>query len=283
MIESSFENKDGLNIAYRSWSPAGAARGVVLIVPGFNAHSGYYGWVADQLVADGLKVYSVDLRGRGKSDGERFYVQEFDDYVSDADSLFQIVKTENPGVPIIAFGHSAGGVVADLFTLDHQSELAGLICASFAFQVPAPDFALAVLKGLAHVFPHAHVLKLKNEDFTRDPDALAAMNTDPLIANESQPTQTIAAIVRADERLKVAFPEITLPLLILHGTADKAAKASGSQAFYDSAGSADKTLKLYDGHYHDMLNDVGKEIVMADILSWIDEHIPADASTGTAA
>ncbi len=282
MIESSFENKDGLNIAYRSWSPEGAARGVVLIVPGFNSHSGYYGWVADQLVADGLKVYSVDLRGRGKSDGERFYVQAFGDYVSDVDSLFQIVKTENPGVPIVAFGHSAGGVVADLFTLEHQSELAGLICASFAFQVPAPDFALAVLKGLAHVFPHAHVLKLKNADFTRDAEAVAVMNSDPLIANESQPTQTVAAMVRADERLKEEFPKFTLPLLILHGTADKATRPSGSQLFYDTASSTDKTIKLYEGHYHDMLNDLGKEIVMADITAWIDAHIPAETSTVTA-
>lgn len=283
MNESSFEGKGGLNIAYRSWTPEGAARGVVLIVPGFNSHSGYYGWVADQLLADGLAVYAVDLRGRGRSDGERFYVNEFGDYVSDVDGLFQIVKTENPGLPIVIFGHSAGGVVADLFAVDHQSELAGLICESFAFQVPAPNFALAALKGLAHVFPHAHVLKLKNEDFTRDREALAAMNSDPLIANESQPTQTVAAMVRADERLKERFPEFTLPLLILHGTSDKATKPSGSQLFFDTAGSSDKTIKLYDGHYHDMLNDLGKETVMTDILSWINERIAAEASSGTAA
>ena len=283
MNESSFESESGLKIAYRSWSPDTAARGVVLVVPGFNAHSGYYGWMADQLVADGLAVYAIDLRGRGRSDGERFYVQEFDDYVSDVNGLFQIIKTENPGLPIIAFGHSAGGVVADLFALEHQSELAGLICESFAFQVPAPDFVLAVLKGLAHVFPHAHVLKLKNEDFTRDQAALAVMNGDPLIANESQPTQTVAAMVRADERLKKAFPEFTLPLLILHGTADKATKPSGSQLFYDTAGSTDKTIKLYEGHYHDPLSDLGKEAVMADIRSWINEHIQAQSSAGTSA
>ena len=81
-------------------------------------------------------------------------------------------------------GHSAGGVVACIYALEHQDELAGLICESFAYQVPAPDFALAVLKGLSHVAPHAHVLKLKNEDFSRDPQVVAAMNADPLIANE---------------------------------------------------------------------------------------------------
>ena len=93
-------------------------------------------------------------------------------------------------------------MISCIYTLEHQSELAGLICESFAFQVYAPDFALAVLKGLSHVAPHAHVLRLKNEDFSRDPEVVRAMNADPLIDNEVQPTQTVAALVRADERLK---------------------------------------------------------------------------------
>ena len=82
-----------------------------------------------------------------------------------------------------------------------------------------------------------------------------------------------------DERLKKEFPLITLPLLILHGTADKATKPSGSQRFFDMAGSIDKTLKLYEGHFHDLLNDVGKEQVMADIENWIDTHLSAAIET----
>ena len=136
----------------------------------------------------------------------------------------------HPGLPVFLLGHSAGGVVACLYALDHQAELAGLICESFAFQVPAPDFALAVLKGLSHVAPHAHVLHLNNAFFSRDPAVVAAMNADPLIAHETQPTQTMAEMVRADERLKKAFPPMTLPLLILHGTADKATKAERQPA-----------------------------------------------------
>ena len=176
---------------------------------------------------------------------------------------------------MFVLGHSAGGVLACLYALEHQTSLAGLICESFAFQTPAPDVALAVLKGLGHIFPHAHVLHLKNEDFSRDPNVVAAMNADPLIAHETQPTQTVAELVRADERLKSEFPRIALPVLILHGTSDKAAKASGSQAFFDAAGSKDKTLKLYDGHFHDLLNDVGKQAVMDDVKGWLVARLPA--------
>jgi Serine aminopeptidase, S33 len=144
---------------------------------------------------------------------------------------------------------------------DIGAQLAGLICESFAFQVAAPDFAVAVVRGLSHLAPHAHVLRLKNEEFSRDPEVVQAMNDDPLIANEVQPTNTVAELARADERLKKEFPLITLPVLILHGTADTVTRPSGSQLFYDTAGSTDKTLKLYEGHVHDLLNDIDKEVL----------------------
>ncbi len=92
--------------------------------------------------------------------------------------------------------------------------------------------------------------------------------------NEAQPAITVAALVRADERLEREFPRITLPVFILHGTVDRATLLQGSQFFYDTVGSKDKTLKLYEGHYHDLLADVGKEDVMSDIAGWIDPRLP---------
>jgi acylglycerol lipase len=273
--QETVEGAAGLKIRFRSWRPDGKARGAIVIVPGFNAHSGYYEWVADQFVADGLAVYAVDLRGRGNSDGERFYVESFEDYVRDVEAVVAVASPREPGLPMFMLGHSAGGVVACLYTLEHQAELAGLICESFAHELPAPAFALAVFKGLSHVAPHAHVLHLPNERFSRDPDAVAVMNNDPLIAHETQPTQTMAALVRADERLKKEFPLIDLPILILHGTLDKNTNPSGSQHFYDMAGSVDKTLKLYEGGFHDLLNDLDKAEVMHDIEDWIDARVGA--------
>ncbi len=271
--EERLQSTGGMSLLVRSWQPMGAARGVVVIVPGFNSHGGYYLWVAEQLVAHGLAVLAVDLRGRGQSDGERFYVQAVADYVADLAAAVDAARQRNPGLPVFLLGHSAGGVVACLYALDHQAELAGLVCESFAFQVPAPDFALAVFKGLAHVWPHAHVLHLNNAFFSRDPKVVAAMDADPLIAHETQPTQTLAELVRADEKLKASFPSMNLPLFILHGTADKATRPSGSQLFFDTAGAADKTLKLYEGGFHDLLNDTDKEAVMADITAWIDGRL----------
>ena len=108
------------------------------------------------------------------------------------------------------------------------------------------------------------------EDFTRDPATLAALKADPLTKNEKQPAATVAALVRADERLHDSFEQITLPVLILHGTDDRATVCRGSEYFHEHAGSADKTLKLDEGHYHDLLKQV-----LADITSWIEARLPA--------
>jgi acylglycerol lipase len=100
------------------------------------------------------------------------------------------------------------------------------------------------------------------------------MNEDPLIAHETQPTRTMAVLVRADERLNKEFSLITLPVLMLHGTLDENTKPSGSQHFYDSVGSVDKTLKLYEGNFHDLLNDTDNRAIMQDIQDWINARLP---------
>jgi acylglycerol lipase len=269
--EEKVSQPNGPAIFVRYWRSAKKVRGVVVVVPGFNSHGGYYHWFASQLMDSGLAVYAVDLRGRGQSDGDRFFVDSFSEYVSDVDVVIAKAVSQHAGLPIFLFGHSAGGVVACLYALENQNRLAGLISESFAHELPAPEFALAIIKGLSHIAPHAQVLRLKNEDFSRDPEVVKAMNNDPLIAKESQPSQTLAALVRADEKLKRSFSQLNLPVLILHGSNDKAAKPNGSKYFYEHVGSTDKTLKLYDGSFHDPLNDLDRESVMRDIATWIDD------------
>src|SRR5215470_10137690 len=273
MKEPSFETTGGLKIATRYWQPAGKPRAVMILIHGFNEYSGFFAWPAEQFAARGLASYALDLRGRGKSEGERFYVEKFSDYLDDVNGLVRQARAENPGLPVFVLGHSAGGVIASSYVFEHQNEIAGLICESFAYDVGLPDAASLLLKGISHLAPHLHVYTLKNEIFSRDPAVVAKMNDDPLIEKESQPAETSAEVLRASERLTEHFPKFTVPVLIIHGNADKATRPAGSQRFYDMTGSKDKTLKLYEGHFHDLLNDVDKEVVMADIQAWIDARL----------
>jgi alpha-beta hydrolase superfamily lysophospholipase len=271
--EETFAGKGGVEIFFRTWMPAETPCAVVVLQHGFNAHSGLYDPVARQFAAAGYAVYAEDLRGRGKSEGKRFYVESFADYVSDLAGVCDIARSRHHGLKMFVLGHSAGGVVATTYVLENPDKVAGLICEDFAYHVPAPEFALDFLAFLSHFIPDAPALKLKNEFFSRDPAVVAALNADPLITGETQPMKTVGEMWKADRRLQVSFEQIKTPSLILHGTADKATDYHGSEEFYRKSGAADKTLKLYEGHYHDLLADTGKEEVMAEILAWIGARV----------
>jgi alpha-beta hydrolase superfamily lysophospholipase len=263
----------GGQIFIRHWQPSDTARANLVICHGVNSHGGQYVRAAGEFAQAGYAVTVLDLRGRGRSEGERFYVESIDDYVSDVSLAIDYAKAQQPDLPTYLLGHSAGGVTAVTYALDYQDRIDGLVCESFAFRVFAPDFALKLIEGASHIIPHVHVLKLKMDDFSRDPEWVAQLKADPLTQGESQPVQTFAAFARAGERFERDFPKLKLPVLILHGTGDKATRPDGSQQFFNEAGSEDKTLKLYDEHAHDLLNDFGREQVMADINGWIDTHI----------
>jgi alpha-beta hydrolase superfamily lysophospholipase len=273
VTEQWLDGRGGLRIFTRSWEPAGTPKASLVICHGVNSHSGQYIRAGEEFAARGFAVSALDLRGRGKSEGERFYAETIDDYVADLSQAIDLARSRNPDLPLFLLGHSAGGVTSVTYALDHQDQLDGLICESFAFRVYAPNFALKLLEGADHIVPHAHVLRLKMEDFSRDPEWVAELNADPLTLDEVQPVSTVAAFARAGERFEREFNRITLPVLILHGTADKATRPDGSQQFFDQAGSTDKTLRLYEGHYHDLLNDFGRETVMDDIAGWIDARV----------
>lgn len=286
MFESSAQEQwlegTGGKIFTRHWRPQGTPKASLTICHGVNSHGGQYIGAAEIFAARGFAVTALDLRGRGQSEGERFYAESVDDYVSDLSLAIDLAKSHDPDLPHFLLGHSAGGVTSVSYALDFQDRIDGLICESFAFRVYAPDVALKLLEGASHVAPHFHVLKLKMEDFSRDPAWVEQLLADPYCQGEVQPIATVAALARAGERFEKEFGTITLPVLILHGTADKATRPDGSQQFFDETGSTDKQLILYDDYYHDLLNDLGKEKVFEDVIGWIEARLPAGGTVEAA-
>jgi alpha-beta hydrolase superfamily lysophospholipase len=269
------DGADGMQIHMRSWRPAGRPRAVIVISHGFNSHSGQHVWTAQQFVARGFAVYAADLRGRGKSDGERFLVTDVREYLDDLALAMRAARARDPGLPVYLLGHGAGGVIACSYALERQSEVAGLICESYGFGAPAPGIVLDAIALVGRLAPRFRALTLANHDLTRDGPALSRLNADPMTAYESQPAATVGALRIADRRLRPRLSRLILPLLVLHGSADRTTRPAASIGLHRAAASFDKTLRLYEGHYHDLLNDTGKEKVMADILCWIGSRLPA--------
>lgn len=274
--EEFIESGDGRRLFLRSWRPQQEVRAALAIVHGFNSHSAYYDRFGIVMASRGIAAYAFDLRGRGKSSGERFHVRQFADYVEDMDALVSVIRAREPALPLFMLGHSAGGVAASAYALEHPQGLAGLICESFALDAPARAAELLVLRALAVLAPRLPVLRLRNERFSRDEQFLARMNDDPLIRGERQSSGTLVAMIRASARLRASVSRLSLPLLILHGSADTVTRPSGSEYLHEHAGSRDKTLQIFEGYYHDLLNDQGHELVVERIYQWIDARLRAD-------
>ncbi|MHB8417315.1 MAG: alpha/beta hydrolase [Myxococcales bacterium] len=277
--EGFFAGAGGLRLYQQAWRPSGTPRAVVVIVHGLKDYSGHYAAFARELVAHGFAVHGLDLRGHGKSPGDRVWVDSFNDYLDDLDAFLKVVRQREPGRPIFLFGHSMGGGIAALYTITRQPELAGLVLSGPALK-PGADVSrllIGVTKLLAAVAPHLRVMDLPDENFSRDPAIVAAMKTDPLIDNRAGPARTAAELLRAFDRIEAHEEAVRVPLLDMHGTRDKLTNPEGSRELVARAASKDKTLKLYSGLYHDLLHEPEKAQVTADVVAWLDARAPPAA------
>jgi len=271
--EEFIESVDGHRLLVRSWRPLAEARAMLAIVHGFNSHSAYYERFAGIIARAGIATFAVDLRGRGGSSGTRYFVRQFAEYVKDIEALVSTIRARAPALPLFLLGHGAGGLAACLYAVANQRVLAGLICESLALEMPAPAAGVQLLRALAFIAPRLPVLRLRSGRFSRDEQVVDRMNTDPLIQHERQSARTLVELIRVSSGLRASLKEIAVPLLILHGSADSVTLPSGSEFLHENASSRDKTLQIFEGYYHDLINDRGHEHVIQRICDWISDRL----------
>jgi alpha-beta hydrolase superfamily lysophospholipase len=273
--EGQFRGRNDLSIHWRAWLPAGRSAtlgSTVVIVHGLGEHGGRYARLAEFLVGRGSAVYAIDHRGHGRSEGPRAFVDRFDNAVADLDLLVDRARKEQLGVPLFLLGHSMGGALALEYAFAHQQKLDGLILSGPAVALDgASGFTLLLSKVLSSVAPSLGLFAVDPSAVSQDETEVAAYAADPLNFHGKVPARTMGEIVRFVERVPPRLSQLTLPLLIVHGKADKLAGVSGSEMVCRSVGSADKTLTVYDGLYHEVFNErpEGREKVMADVAGWI--------------
>lgn len=269
----------------QSWRAAGPARGAVLLVHGLKDHSARYAALAQQLAAQGFAVHAFDLRGHGRSGGERVLVSSLGEYVADLEQVAAQVRAAEPGVPLFVFGHSMGGAIATTYALDHAGELQGLILSAAALRL-GPDVSPGLVKitrKLGRKHPGWHVLKLKPKWFSRDPAVVEDVaGADPLVDARKVPAATAAALIDGIERIQADMEKLAVPVLILHGDADRITPPQGSRDLFGRAGVADKRLEIYPGDYHDLLHEPNRAEVIADIGEWLIGHTAAAAAESPA-
>lgn len=269
--EGEFRGFHGQVLFRRRWLPAGEPRAVVAVVHGYAEHCGRYQHVASRLADEGHAVHAFDLRGHGRSAGDRTLVQSFNEHLSDVQRFLALLRNEHPGKPLYLLGHSMGGMIAALYVIVRQPDLAGLVLSGPALLAPPRRVSAvqAVKNGFRRFGPAGAPRVLPASAISRDPDLVQAYETDPLVYRGPGHPASMAAGIRARRRIERDMEAISLPLLLLHGTGDLLTPPAGSEALFARAASKDKTLKLYDGLYHEVFNEPEQDEVLDDLVEWL--------------
>ena len=266
----------GTSRLYRqSWSPDGPARAAILLVHGLGEHSGRYDYFAMHCTARGFAVHTLDHYGHGRSEGLPGHVERFSVYLDGLRALRDEVRREHAGLPLFLLGHSMGGLIAASFLGEDQDSFRGCVLSGPALRSDAEPskLAMAVVRLISWLAPTAPLIGLDPSGVSRDPAVVKAYVTDPLVHHGKATARLITELSSTMRTTLAAAPGIKLPLLIMHGDADVLTSPGGSQALYDTAGSVDKTLKLYPGLYHEIFNEPERDQVLGDMSAWLEAHL----------
>ena len=272
-ISDSFTGQAGINIAWQAWLPEGDPVAVVVVAHGFGEHIGRYQNLVDALVPHGYAVYGPDHRGHGRSGGHRALIDKHDYLLDDLDQVFVKVAQSHPGVPVFLLGHSMGGNIALASALRNQARLRGLVLSGPAVSNDGISKALQILAAvLGRIAPKMGATKLSSAAVSSDPAVVAAYEADPLVFHGKMPAGTGAALIKTSKGFPARLPSLTIPLLVVHGSADALVSVEAGRMAHRLAGSADKTLHVYDGLFHEVFNEPQKDKVLGDVRAWLDAH-----------
>ncbi len=273
-----FPSLDSVMLYEHWWRPELEPKAGIILVHGLAEHSGRYLPVIDRLIQHGYAVDTFDLRGHGKSNGVPILVSSFDDYLSDLDLFIDRVRARLPGKPLILLGHSMGGAITALYAICHQPQVRGIILSAPSVKISSDVSPLLqkASSALARFLPRLKTMKIKHRHISRDPAVVEAYDRDPLVYRKGILLKTGSELINATKRIRSRAQEFSLPVLILQGTGDKLADPDINKWFYEKISSSDRTLKLYEGLYHEVMNEPEKEQVLQDIITWLDAHVRCD-------
>ena len=270
------ENSDH-KIYYQCWLPEGNLKAVLLVVHGLAEHCGRYMNLVNRFVPLGYGVYTFDLPGHGKSYGERVFINRFEDYTQALAIFRNKVKALHNEAPLFLVGHSMGSLVSTVFLAKHQEGFSGAVLSgSGAVKVPDNISSATIFAGkiFSVLMPKIGLIGLDVNGVSRDPSVVKAYVEDPLVHTGKTTARLAAEILRAMQGIPKMAAQITLPILMIQGGADRLVDPEGAKMLFETVQSPDKTIKIYEGLYHEIFNEPERDQVLADVEGWLESHLP---------
>jgi alpha-beta hydrolase superfamily lysophospholipase len=276
--EGRFAGCRGTQLFYQAWLPrSGVARAVLVNLHGLGDHSGLYPNLAQYFPARQIAVYAYDLRGNGRSPGQRAYIRSWDQYRGDLDAFLERVRGWEPNRPLFVLGNSLGGLIVLEYALRAAKGLSGVIAAAPPLgKLGVPPVLMALGRLLSRIFPRFSLqVGMDLTGLARDPAVIETVLADPLFHRRGTArlsTEVTAAINRVQGRAA----ELAVPVLILHGSDDRMVPPDGSREFFSKLRYPDREFREYPGGYHGLFADRDWQVVVSDVARWLESHLPPD-------
>ena len=272
------QSKDGLY--YRQWplqqneNAAESPKAVILLVHGMGEHCQRYDPLARALNKSAYVVCSMDLPHHGRSEGKKGHIDSFEYFQQAVLGLYQRIKKEYPTCPIYILGHSMGGLITSRFLLDHQDKFSGVILSGAAIEFAArpPRWQVIIITLISKIMPKAALIPIESQLVSRDKSVVDAYDNDPLINHNKLSAKLLVEFITTMDTVKQGAKAINLPILIMHGDDDRIISSEGSQWLYDTVASNDKTLKRYNGLYHEIFNEPEAKDVYQEVIDWLEQR-----------
>lgn len=273
--EFTFTGAGGVPIFATSWLPEGAPRDHLVLAHGYAEHLGRYRAVAKVFTDAGYAVHALDHRGHGKSGGTRAVIDSFANADADIDQLVDRVRRESGFARIKLVGHSMGGSLALNYALNHPEKLSGLVLSGPAIGGGLPKVQALLLSLISRIAPALGMIQLDAEAVSRDPQVVADYKADPLVFLGKVPARTAREMMHAISTYPARVGSMQLPCLLMHGSADSLVLAKDAQPVFDAIASPDKTVRIFDGLYHEIFNEPERLEVLVIVKDWLDARPPA--------
>ena len=273
-----FAGGDGISLYYQAWTPSRSrARAAIINLHGLGDHSGLYPNLASHLPVRGMALYAYDMRGNGRSPGQRAYLRSWQEYRDDLREFVTQVREWEEDLPLFLLGNSLGGLVVLDYALEHAAGLAGVIAAAPPLgRLGVPPVLMSLGRVMSRVLPRFSLeVGMDLTGLARDPGVRETVLADPFFHRRGTArlsTEVTAAIARVHQRAA----DLTVPLLILHGSADRMVPPDGSRSFFAQVRCPDREFREYPEAYHALFADINHGEVLGDLERWLEAHIPVN-------
>lgn len=271
-------NADGQYLFCRYWEPSGTPKALIFVSHGAGEHCGRYDELAQMLKRLDMLVFAHDHVGHGQSEGERMVVSDFQVFVRDLLQHVNTVQKDYPEIPVFLLGHSMGGAISILAAAERQTHFSGMILISpliLANPESASTLKVLAAKLLNFVLPNISLGRIDSSVLSRNKTEVDRYNSDPLICHAGVKVCFGIQLLNAVSRVERAMPRLTLPILLLQGSADRLCDSKGAYLLMESSPSQDKTLKMYEGAYHVLHKELPEvtNSVLYEINTWVSHRI----------